>query len=104
MTRRITVQKNSVSLSPRNAVFLLCLALGHLFLLDLLVNDVPGGQLPPHILQGDAQLEHEDHHVVGQVGNLIDGLFLSSALPAMMTSVASSPTFFRILSSPLSKR
>ena len=27
-----------------------------------------------HLLQGDAQLEHEDHHVVGQVGNLIDGL------------------------------
>ena len=104
MTRRITVQKNSVSLSPRNAVFLLCLALGHLFLLDLLVNDVPGGQLPSHILQGDAQLEHEDHHVVGQVGNLIDGLLFVLRLAGDDDSVASSPTFFRILSSPLSKR
>ena len=50
--------------------------LGHLLLLHLFVDDVPGGQLVPDLLQADAQLEHEDHHVVGQVGDLVDGLLL----------------------------
>lgn len=50
--------------------------LGHLLLLHLFVDDVPGGQLVPDLLQADAQLEHEDHHMVGQVGDLVDGLLL----------------------------
>ena len=49
---------------------------GHLLLLDLLVNDMAGGQLLADVLQGDAQLQHQHHDMVGQVADLVDGLGL----------------------------
>ena len=49
---------------------------GHLLLLDLFVHDVAGPELLLDVVQGDAHLDHQDHHVVDKVGDLIDGFLL----------------------------
>ncbi|CAN4045275.1 Fructose-bisphosphate aldolase, partial [Dysosmobacter welbionis] len=46
----------------------------HPLLLHLVVDDMALLQLRRHVLQGDAHLDHQHHHMVGQVGDLIDGL------------------------------
>ena len=46
----------------------------HFFLLDLVVDDVAGGQLPADFLRGDAGFRHQHQGVVHQVCNLVDGL------------------------------
>ena len=47
--------------------------LGHFFLLDLVVDDVTGGELAMDILKRDAHLNHQDHYVVGKIGNFVNG-------------------------------
>ena len=54
--------------------------------------------------RGDESSDRTDYGVPGQYCASLTSSFLSSALPAMITSVDSSPTFLRILSRPFSNR
>ena len=47
---------------------------GHFFLLDLVVDDMAGCQFLMDVLQGDALLDHQHHHMVGKIRDLVDGL------------------------------
>ena len=38
-----------------------------------MVDDVTGSQLLPDILKTDAGLHHQDHHMIGEVRDLVDG-------------------------------
>ena len=68
-----------------------------------MVNNMALFQLFGDVFYGNAKFNHQNHHMVGKVADLVNG-FLFVALAAMITSVDSSPTFFRIFSSPLSNR
>ena len=39
-----------------------------------MVDDMPAGKFLSDILHGNAHLHHQHQHMVGKVGNLIDGL------------------------------
>ena len=54
----------------------------HLLLLDLVVNDVAGGQLAVNVLYRNTHLGHEHHDVVGKVSDLVDRLLLVTVLSA----------------------
>ena len=51
----------------------------HFFLFDLMVDHMAAGQLSVDILQVDAGLDHQHHHMVGKVGDLIN----MKALPCL---------------------
>ena len=46
--------------------------LRHFFLLDLMVNNVTGGKLAVNVFQGNSRLDHQNHHMVGKIGDLVD--------------------------------
>ena len=50
------------------SLFLLC----HFFLLYLVVDHVARGKLAVDILKADALLDHQDHHVIDKVRDLVD--------------------------------
>ena len=52
----------------------------HFFLLDLMVNDMTGGELLLDILNGYSHIHHKHHCVVHKVGNFIYGFSLIISL------------------------
>ena len=45
-----------------------------------MVNDVAGGELPVYVLHADPGLDHQHHHMVGEVCDLVARLFLVLSL------------------------
>ena len=98
LRRRQPPPQSTSSLAPARLVR------GHLFLLDLVVNDVPAGQLLPDLLQGDARLDHQHHHMVGQVGDLIHRLPVILGLGGDDDLSTLLPHLFQDLVQPLFKQ
>ena len=65
---------------PDGLFFALRRALLHFLLLDLVIHHMAAGQLGEDVLGLNAHFDHQNHHMIGQIGDFKDGLLPIAAL------------------------